>query len=108
MIRRIVVAATLIATGVVIGVGPVDAATNGCSAQDTLVSVDEAIAAIDYRGRTPEQMAATAEQIRAADKNGDELLCVKKFDANNGQDNKRGLTGYQATMINDNRLGGNG
>jgi hypothetical protein len=106
MLRRIAVAVAMVGVGTGVGTSAASAGT-GCSAQDQLVTIEQAVAAIDTRNYSAEQLAALPGRVADADKNGDGLLCVKKFDPNNGQDNKNG-TGFSATMINDNRLGGNG
>ena len=106
MLRRMVFVVALSGVGVGVGADAASAGT-GCSAQDELVTISEAVATIDVRNYSDEALAALPERVAAADRNGDGFLCVKKFEPNRGQDNKNG-TGYSATMINDNRLGGNG
>jgi hypothetical protein len=106
MLGQIAVAVTLLGVGVGIGTDAALAGT-GCSAQDDLVTIAQAVASIDVRNYSEEDVAALPARVALADKNGDGLLCVKKFEPNNGQDQKNGI-GFSATMINDNRLGGNG
>jgi hypothetical protein len=106
MLRRIAVAVAVVGVSTGVWTGAASAGT-GCSAQDQLVTVAQAVASIDTRNYSTEDVAALPGRVAAADANGDGLLCVKKFAPNNGQDNKNG-TAFSATMINDNRLGGNG
>jgi hypothetical protein len=106
MLRQFAVAVTLLGVSVVVGTDTASAGT-GCSAQDELVTVAEAVASVDTRNYSEEDVAALPERVASVDQNGDGLLCVKKFAPNNGQDQKNG-SGFSATMINDNRLGGNG
>ena len=72
-----------------------------------VVFLEIAVASIDVRNYAEADVIALPERVALADENGDGLLCIKKFAPNNGQDQKNGV-GFSATMINDNRLGGNG
>ncbi len=72
-----------------------------------LISLDAAIEAIDERPYTPAEMDDLADLVaNFVDLNGDELICVKQYARNNGQDKKWGFPGYVITKISDNTAQG--
>jgi hypothetical protein len=102
MIKRLVVVTAVVASAAVAGGAGAASAGTGCSAQDTLTTIQGAFDTLDLSRRDPSEYPAILAGLASTDtdKNQDGLLCVKQF--------KPTKDGFTPTMINDNRLGGKG
>lgn len=78
-------------------------ATDGCAASFTPLSIADTLKKVDRRIYPEEdQWAEVIRIVEAQDANGDDVLCVKQFKPNQGQDKHWGAEDYVITQVFDN------
>ena len=109
MMKRLFVVSAVIGTAVLGSASQVGATPGigGCGAMYMTLSVPEALDVIDWRPYTEAEMLEIATLVdEFVDANGDDVVCVKQYAANPGQDNKWGFPDYVITKLSDNKSQG--